>query len=214
LDARDVQLKWEDHSDSFISRTDDELRRNERAIMLMQERISDLRDDIDTWAYTIMGNTEAGSLYSDFLDIILSKLSLDEDKRYEIIPKELYKEIINNRCYDELIKFASNKNSRLVFQVLGVFIMGYGARMNEELREIILSNSRWEDEEFQFTNEKDKAERKKYLFEFREKVETYQEGEITNITIIRLTDLIDEKFKNHDDSLIDRPSIDYSIRRK
>lgn len=218
LEARGDQLKWENYSNNFISYTDNELRHNERGIMILQDKIADLKTDVDTWAYTIMGNIEAEVMYGDFLDIILKKLTSTEQEEYDgihkIVPDDIYTEIINYRCYDDLVEFAFKHNSRLAFQVLGVLIMEHGARMTEKLREFILSNSRWEDEAFQFKNEKDKRERKRYLFEFREKVKNYREGVITKITIIRQTDLMDEKIKSRDDTLIDRPSIDYSIRKE
>lgn len=165
-----------------------------------------------------IGNLEGKEIYWEFLDIIIKKLTTEDQKKYKSlydpIPDDLYTEIINNRCYDELVEFASKKSSRLAFQVLGVLLTEHRAKMTEELRELILSNSKWEDEKYQLVNENDNTERKKYLFEFQEIIKDYREGVITEVTVIKKIDLMDENLKTLDGSLIDRPSIDYSIRKK
>ena len=189
------------------------LKLNERNISSLKEQIDDLKSDVDTWAYTITGNIKAEVFFWAFLKIIYNFLTKKEVERYdginEFIPYELHREIINNRCYEDLVEFASRQDSRLAFMVLGVVIMKYGAKMTEELRELILKYSDWSFERDQLENKRDRQERKKFLLDFREKIKDYQDGVETMVPVVPLTSLLEDKLK--DDSLIDRRPIDYKI---
>ncbi len=99
------------------------------------------------------------------------------------------------RCYDELIEMALTKNSRLAFQVLGYFLLTYGAKMTDDLKLLILENSRWIDDRRQLKEKKDRIERRKYLFDFREKVLKYKTGKIIDIPYESTTRVAERVYK-------------------
>jgi len=97
-----------------------------------------------TWSYTIMGNSEATRYWFVFSDYIWSYLTDTEIKTLRSIPDKRLKSIIEEH-YEGLVRLAIKQKSRLANQVLGVFLMEFGAKMTNALRELILIHSRWED---------------------------------------------------------------------
>lgn len=123
-----------------------------------------------------MGSERAFELWNSLYDIILAHATEEENLRFpNAFPKELYRELID-RCFSELIDFVFKDSSRLAFQVLGVLILNKGVKMPEDIRELILAHSEWEDERDQIDDEEDMAERKKWLLDFQERVKNYVEG--------------------------------------
>lgn len=175
-----------------------------------KEQFEDLLLDTEVWAYTIMGSKEAQAIWYDLIDILLSKMT----------PKELSRpsgqfspDLINNRAIDDLSKYIQSKNSRLAYFVLGVLIMKYGAKISSKLRKLLLEYSRWEYEEHQFTSESVKQERKKYLLDFRYRVQNYKESQPIRVPVVFLSDLIEKKFLTRDYTLIECYKIDYRINK-
>lgn len=172
-----------------------------------------------TWSYTIMGCSMASTYWFQFSELVDSYLTEDERKTFRYVPEERWRNLINER-YEELVDIAISRRSMLAYQVLGVFLMKFGAKMTNCLKELILVYSRWEDEENQLFNEKDRAERFFYLSEFRKKIESYKEGVETIISWetqnqvvekMRRQGLIDTNYP-----LIiapDRTSIKYNIKK-
>lgn len=139
--------------------------------------MNQLISDSDAWSYTIMGSEKAWELWDSFYDIILAHATRQENLKFpNSFPKILYCEIINTRCFDELVEFTFKHGSRLAFQVFGWVILNNGVKMPEDIRELILAHSKWEDERDQIDNEKDRTERKRWLLDFQERVKNYVEG--------------------------------------
>lgn len=134
-----------------------------------------------TWSYTIMGNSQANIFFARFNDIVDNALSDIEKETLREISDERNKELIE-QTYEDLVRLAIKQKSRLAYQVLGVYLMKFGAKMTNALKELILINSNWDDEKDQLFDEKDKAERFYYLSEFREAIKNYKEGVKTKIT--------------------------------
>ncbi len=172
-----------------------------------------------TWSYTIMGCSMASTYWFQFSELVDSSLNEVERKEFRYIPEKRWRTLINER-YEDLVDIAISHRSMLAYQVLGVFLMKFGARMTNCLKELILIHSRWEYEENQLFNEKDRAERFYYLSEFRTKIESYQEGVETIITWETQNQVV-EKMRNQ--GLIDtnyplivapnKTSIDYIIKK-
>jgi len=119
-------------------------------------------------------------------DIAYTSATDEEFKKYHkgtrgVYPREFFNRLVK-RSYDKLLKFVFNhQNPRLAFQVLGVFILNHGAKMSDDIRLLILTHSDWEAEQDQLMNKQDRAERKKWLLDFRERIENYVEGIPENI---------------------------------
>lgn len=170
-----------------------------------------------TWSYTIMGSSEASTYWFQFSELIDSSLTEDEGKILRDIPDERWNSLIEQR-YANLVGIAIRQKSRLAYQVLDVFLMRFGAKMSNALKELILINSQWEDEKSQLFDEADRAERFYYLSEFCKAIINYKEGIKTKITWETQNQVV-EKLRNQ--GLIDteyplilapdRPSIDYHI---
>lgn len=159
------------------------------------------------WSYTIMGNWIALDYYDDFFYFCSSAKTNEETQRIrnqELRIKEFWKVLID-RCYDKLIDFVENKGSRLVYLVLGFFLMEYGGRMTKEVKEKILEYSQWKYEIHQFKSESEKELRKKYLSEYRDKVHNYKDGIYTVVSKETLEDV----YQKH--GPFDLTPIDYSI---
>jgi len=144
--------------------------------------------DVDTWSYTIMGNKEAERYWDDYMTLMHNRITDQEYKKLfpehplgDIkFPDAFARELID-RCYNDLVNLACKQKSRLAYQVLGIFLMQFGGRMTQDVRRLILKNSEWKDERDQLITKQGKIERKKYLFDFREKVKNYKEGINTKI---------------------------------
>ena len=134
---------------------------------------------MSTWSYTIMGTSKA--FYYDAQLFFFIHSFLNRNKRTkDPFPEELFVSLINEKC-DELLKLVVEQNSRLAYQVFGVFLMESGAKMTDEVKELILKHSRWEDEEDQLLDPQDKSERLFYLSDFRKRIEEYIEGVKTTV---------------------------------
>ncbi len=174
----------------------------------LKEKIAEIELDVDTWAYTIMGNKEAKKYWYKYMTLRFEQIMDLEHQEFfpepyagnYKLPDEFNQTLID-RCYDKLLDLASKQDSRLVYQVLGVFLMKFGAKMTEKVKELILKNSEWEDDQEQLKNDQDRKERKKYLFDFAEKVKNYKEGQNINVPWGEF-------------SSIDRNPIDYRILKK
>lgn len=123
-----------------------------------------------------MGSERAWELWDSFYDIILAHATNEENSRFpDGFSVEIYK-VLTNRCFDELLEFTFNESSHLAFQVLGWVILNNGAKMPDDVRRLILSHSGWEDEIVHIDCEEGRAERKKWLLDFQERVKNYVEG--------------------------------------
>ena len=96
--------------------------------------------------------------------------------------------------------------------VLGQFLMLYGCKMTEELKQGILRYSDWEYEKHMVKNPKDKEERKKFLDDFNNKVRMYDGSMKIVIPIISKTHIINEKRVKGDKIPDLLPNIEYSIK--
>lgn len=142
----------------------------------VKHQISKIEWDVDTWSYTILGNKKARDIDDDIVLIMIEYITREEDKKYNYeYPDSLLKEVFE-RAFDEIVSYVLEQNSRLAFQVLGWNILYYGAKMPEEIRELILLHSEWEDEQEQLTDAQDWVERRHWLLDFYEKVKNYKEG--------------------------------------
>ncbi len=153
--------------------------------------------DLDEhWSYTIMGNWRALQ-YCEELTRICIRSRTPEEKKFvkemnHFIPIDLWESLID-RSYDKLLNFVRFQHSRLAYLVLGVFIMKFGGKMTREVKEKILEYSDWRFEENQFKTKEEKKLRKKYLFEFRDKIANYRSGEPILISDVSLSDV----YANH-----------------
>ena len=130
----------------------------EKVVSRLRQKADELLLKCGTWSYTIMGNRRAGELRGRLFSIMFRTLSDEEIDQY---PRKLSDSIIRvaiERSYKRLVCFTSSQLSRLAYQVLGVFLMKYGAKMTDDVRSRILEFSRWEDEEDQLIHKKDRAE--------------------------------------------------------
>lgn len=146
-----------------------------------------------TWSYTIMGNEKAWEFWDRFFDLCHDHLTDEEVYKYpENLPNEILC-ILVERCYKELIGLAFLQKSRLSFQVLGYFLMSYGAKMTEDVKKLILKNSQWKDDRTFLKDKKDRLERKKYLFDFRKKILNYKSGTKVKIPVESVTQVCDRE---------------------
>jgi len=164
--------------------------------------------DLDEhWSYTIAGNWRALRFCEDLLRFCSRAKTDDERKKVrdnEIELTELMSLLID-RCYEKLINFAQDQNSRLAYLVLGVFLMEFGGKMTKEVKEDILKYSDWKYEVHQFKTVEEKELRKKYLIEFREKIKGYVDGVHTLVSEKTLSDV----YANH--GPFDLTPINYDI---
>jgi hypothetical protein len=84
-------------------------------------------------------------------------------------------------------------------------------KMTEELKQTILKYSDWDYEKDQLKKRKDRKERKKFLEDFRERIENYDGTEVVKVPFYSITQIKDKKTKEGDTTPIWRQSIDYSI---
>ena len=146
-----------------------------------------------------MGNEKAWDFWHDFFSLCQDHKTSEEYEKYPSkLPKKLRSYLICKlveRCYDEIVGMALTKNSRLAFQVLGYFLLSYGAKMTEDVRILILKNSRWVDDRRQLKDKKDRTERRKYLFGFREEIMKYKSGKIIDIPTESVTSVANQVLK-------------------
>ena len=176
-------------------------------------KICEIEEDVEVWSYTIMGNRQAWCFWDDFFSILLSHLTSQEDVAYPVKLSDEIIRILIDRGYDQLLSFASRSNSHLAFQVLGVLLMQYGARMTEEMRGLILSNSKWENESYQLQIFEDNLERKKYLLDFREKVFSYKPPNKVKVPLERFTDVFNTRKRSARIAFVDKRPIDFKIAK-
>ncbi len=131
-----------------------------------------------------MDNADAFGYWLEFFTIISRYETPEEREPFlgQKLPDKLIKDIIDNRCYNELFEYVSKQNSRLAFFVLGAFLMNVGAKMSQDLREKILDYSSWKYEENQLSENIE--ERKKHLSDFRKKVKNYKDGVKIKFSIV------------------------------
>jgi len=148
--------------------------------------------DLDEhWSYTISGNWRALRFCEDLLRFCSRVKTDDERKKVRDNEIELtdFLKVLIERCYEKLIRFIQGQNSRLGYLVLGVFLMKFGGKMTNEVKEQIIKYSDWEYEEHQFKNIEEKKLRKKYLSEFREKITNFVDGVRTLVSEKTLSDV-------------------------
>jgi len=141
-----------------------------------------------------MGSTEATTYDFLFLKFIQSFLTEKTRKSYNFnrricIPNSIIKSFIQKK-YDELVTLVSEQKSRLAFQVFGVFLMRHGAKMTDNVKELILKHSHWEDEKEQLLESKDRNERMFYLSDFSGKIKNYFEGVKTTVPFESPDDIV------------------------
>lgn len=153
-------------------------------VMTVKDSIPNSRmiSDEEYWPIEILGNG-SWSYYDKFEDLIETRLThVDkENMRSGITFQEhenLRRDVIE-RCYDDLIELAYRLNSRLAFQVLGYLLMEDGVKITDELKGLILENSRWRDERQNLKDKEDRIKRKKCLFQFRAEILMYN-GDTTS----------------------------------
>ncbi len=127
-------------------------------------------NDEDYWPIEII---DQGSWrYLDlFEELIKDQLTLDDKNRLEadltsLEFRTLRKNLIM-KCYDKLIDLAYQQGSRLAFQVLGKLLLNEGIKIFDDLRRLILDNSRWIDERDKLKMKKDRCKRRNNLINFR-----------------------------------------------
>ena len=165
---------------------DTEIRRLTRLIKFLHKELCDLQD---TFSYAILDNTDAFGYWGEILSLIARYKTPKEQEQFSgpfplgsLDTENLIKEIIDNRCYNELFEYVSKQKSRLAFFVLGAFLMNVGAKMSQDLREKILDYSSWKYEENQLFENIE--ERKKHLSDFRKKIKNYKNGVKVKYNII------------------------------
>lgn len=136
------------------------------------------------WCYTVMGNWRAKHYLEDMVFICGDFKTDEERKKARPQGREFieYLKILIDRAYDKLIAFVREQHSRLSYLALGWFLLFFGGKMTEDVKEEILKYSEWEYEKHQFKSEEEKELRKKYLSEFREKIISYVEGTPTSVS--------------------------------
>lgn len=167
---------------------------------------------VDTWSYSILGNDLAMDFFFNYIKILSDYLTSEEKEQYPKETPDYLQKILIERSYEHLIDDAHRQKSRLAFIVLGDFVMSYGAKMTEDLKQLILEYSDWKYEKEQLKNKKDRVERKKFLTEFREKIKGYNGTEEIIIPLYTVTHIINEKKAKGDNTPIWRQNIDYTIK--
>jgi len=142
-----------------------------------------------------MGNEKAWEYWCQFFGLCKDYLTSEENIRFpDSLPYEIVCSLVE-RCYNELVGLAFSQNARLAFQVLGDFLMSHGAEMTEDLKKIILKNTLWRNDRSYLKDKKDRLERRKYLFDFREKIIKYESGVIIKVPIESVTQVCDRELK-------------------
>ena len=165
---------------------------------------------LDTWSYRILGSDDGVDLYYDIVDFIVSRVPEAEVGRYEI-PEDAYMETLK-LYYEDLKAFIISKKTRLGYMILGIYLMSKGFPIDKEFKAKILHYSEWNFEKDQFTKEKYKKERKKYLDEFRKKLEGYDGSKKVFIPFDTYTSVINRKLDGAEGLGLNLPNIDYSIK--
>lgn len=133
-------------------------------------------DEDEYWPIEIIGNGSWGYL-DKFEKLIEKQLTPRDNNRMEqglnLEEFRLLRRDLIERCYEELFELAYQQGSPIAFQVLGCLFMEYNVRLTDEIKRLILKNSRWKDERHKLKDKKDKIKRKRHLFEFREKILNY-----------------------------------------
>ena len=145
----------------------------------IQSKIYSLGDEYthqkSSQTFTIFGGLDGVKMWFKYYDIVSYHATLNGIKETTSnFPDEVVRDIINNKCYDKLVEFASLQNEviqnfQLVYIILGVFLMQFGANIRIELREMLLNYSTREHVNSDFS-EKD-------LYNFRKELLNYKNGE-------------------------------------
>lgn len=193
---------------------------------------SDLDFDVETWSYTIKGNKAADDYFFEINQIIRNvatpeekqeqflysrssrNYSLSEDVRKENNEKRLEMEVeLINRAYNALIDFAERKNSRLAFFMIAIRFMVYRMEIPPDLKEKVLDYADFEKyEASQFSSTKFIDARKKYLDDFKQRVQNHQKGMKTLVPFESLDEVYEKTPPDeHGDRIVALPNIDYSL---
>ena len=109
-----------------------------------------------------------------FEELIKDQLTLDDKNRLEADLTSLEFRTLRRKlimkCYDKLIDLAYQQGSRLAFQVLGKLLLNEEIKISDDLRRLILDNSRWIDERDKLKIKKDRCKRRNNLINFRTKL--------------------------------------------
>jgi len=97
-------------------------------------------------------------------------------KGYKLL-KEFNRDLIE-RCYSSLLDYAEQACSRYAFQALGSFLMEYGVNISDHTKRLIIKNSHWRDEYYNFDDRNSRIERKKVLLNFIIEILNYRNREI------------------------------------
>jgi len=111
-------------------------------------------------------------------------------KEYMENEKILTKNIIEEN-FEKIIEFIGNEKSHIAYQVLGVFILKYGLKINNYLKKRIIEATRWiYDKENNWPYKWIKL-RKFYLYDLRKKIMQQKEGVITHVIDLKVLNNID-----------------------
>ncbi|MFX1501421.1 MAG: hypothetical protein ACFFDH_10715 [Promethearchaeota archaeon] len=138
----------------------------------------------------------------DIVLIMIKYITKEERKKFDYeYPDKLRKEFFE-RAFDEIVSYVLEQNSRIAFQVLGWNILFYGAKMPEEIKELILLHSEWKDEMDYLENSEDFVERQHWLSDFYEKVKNYKEGVPIKIQFFTKSDIFERQHPDKDGFII------------
>lgn len=106
---------------------------------------------------------EGDDVYYEFYDIIYTFPKVKQD-----VPDN----ILINQVMEDLLSYAEEyaDNTRIAYQVLGLYFAENKVAIPEETKDLILSHSDWESEEKNFTNTEIKKKRKDFLETFRKNI--------------------------------------------
>lgn len=177
-------------------------------INYIKREINELEWDVDTWSYTILGNKKATEIDDEIVFIIGKYITKDEKEQYNYEYPENLERLFFERAFDEIVWYILQQNSRIAYQVLGWNILFYGAKMPEEIRELILLNSKWEDEQEHLEDDDDWVERRHWLSDFYEKIESYKEGNPVKVKLVTKNEIFKKASPDRDGFvIIDREPI-------
>ncbi len=180
-------------------------------ISYIKHEINKIEWDVDTWSYAIMGNKEAERIDENLTLIMLKYITVEEGEYYSHDYPDSMLKIFFERAFNEIVSYVLEQNSRLAFQVLGWNILFFGAKLPDDIRELILLHSEWKDEEDQFLDERDREERWKFLLDFRDNIINYKDGFPIRIPLETEREVYRKNREKSKDGLvvIDRQAINY-----
>lgn len=138
----------------------------------------------------------------DLLSFMLDACGIDDGDFFEN-ERVLTRENLEKN-FKFLMKMVESRSSRrAAYFVVGYLILITGSKMSDDLRNKILDNTKWEDEENSWSREEDKIERKIYLNDFHEKIRSHIPGKkLHPIKLIYLNGKNDLYIKNRINTII------------